>query len=142
MNTREALGKLLDALPPDFPNRAYYEEICAKEQQMKPQPSEETPALPTSGSGVKPPKYHEDTPPPAFGDNLTAVHAKLAGAASVRGMQHISDIAAHALSRAIKQLESVRVFVSSKERIHPTGLELYDEEIESLKRSLAAVSRS
>jgi hypothetical protein len=120
MNTREALGKLLDSLPPDFPNRAYYDEICAQEQQMK---------------------YDDETPPPGFGDNLTAVHAKLAGAGSVRGMQHISDIASYAIKRAITQLESARVFVSSKERIHPTGLELYDEEIESLKHSLAALSR-
>jgi hypothetical protein len=121
MNTREALGKLLESLPPDFPNRAYYDEICAKEQQMK---------------------YDDETPPPAFGDNMTAVHAKLAGAASVSGMQHISDIAAFAIRRAIIRLESARVFVGSKQRMHPTGLELYDEEIESLKRSLAALSRS
>jgi hypothetical protein len=120
MNTRDALGKLLDSLPPDFPNRAYYDEICAKEQQMK---------------------YDDETPPPAFRENMTAVHAKLAGAASVIGLQHISDTAANALRKAVTQLEHMRVFASSGQKIHPTGLELFDADVDFIKRSLVAIEQ-
>ena len=120
MSCREALGKLLDNLPPDFPNRSYYDEICALEQEMK---------------------YDDETPPPAFRENITAVHAKLAGAASVRGLQHISDTAANALQKAITQMEHVRVFASSGHKIHSTGLELFDADLNFIKRSLVAIEQ-